>query len=196
MGLPDSFSLPIIGICAAGSKMGKTTLLTRLLPILNSAGVRVSVVKHAHHRFDVDYPGKDSYLIREAGAVQTLVASDKRIALITERERLTERSDEVELAEVLSYVDISVADLVLVEGFKHARIPKIEVYRQTRALPLLSPHLEGVIAVVSDSPLDINLPVIEINHVAQLANFILTHFAFGCRVTDHAFFLPSLNEEP
>lgn len=189
MGLSNTFPLPIIGICAAGSKMGKTTLLTRLIPLLNAAGVRVTVVKHAHHRFDVDYPGKDSYLIREAGAVQTLVASDKRIALITERDRLTEKPDEVELDEVLSYIDASAADLVLVEGFKHAHIPKIEVYREARGLTLLSPQLDGVIAVVSDVPLDIPVPVIDIDNLGQLADFILVHYGLGASSNGPKIFL-------
>lgn len=176
MGLGETFPIPILGVCAAGSQMGKTTLLTRLIPVLVQQGVRVSVVKHAHHRFDVDYPGKDSFRLREAGAVQTLVASDHRIALMTERKRLNAVADEVELAEALTYLDPSAADLVLVEGFKYVAIPKLEVYRQARGLPLMASTLSGVVAIASDVVLDVTLPVMDLDHIDQIAAFILTQF--------------------
>lgn len=106
-------AIPVLGICAAGSNAGKTTLITRLIPELAGRGIRVSVIKHAHHRFDIDHPGKDSYNIREAGAVQTLVASSKRTALMTELSRVTPESEELNLPELISQINPNYADFAM-----------------------------------------------------------------------------------
>jgi len=159
--------LPILGICAAGSNAGKTTLITKLIPELAKRNIRVSVIKHAHHKFDIDHPGKDSYQIREAGAVQTLIASSKRWAL------MTEVASEPDLEALISQINPDFADLILVEGFKQAPIPKIEVHRPSLNMPLLI-GLEGnIVAVASDAPLELSLPVLDLNDVAQIADFIM-----------------------
>ncbi|MES2553671.1 MAG: molybdopterin-guanine dinucleotide biosynthesis protein B, partial [Pseudomonadota bacterium] len=112
---------PILGVCAYGSGMGKTTLLLKLIPELISRGLRISVVKHAHHRFDIDHPGKDSYRLREAGAAQMMIGSSRRWALMTELAEIPATAQvEPELADLLAQMDTKLADLILVEGFRHA----------------------------------------------------------------------------
>jgi molybdopterin-guanine dinucleotide biosynthesis protein MobB len=159
--------LPILGICAAGSNAGKTTLITKLIPELIKRNIRVSVIKHAHHNFDIDYPGKDSYQIREAGAVQTLIASSKRWAL------MTEIANEPNLEELIAQINPEFADLILVEGFKQAPIPKIEVHRPGLDMPLLAGSGVNIIAVASDAKLELSVPVLDLNDIAQIADFIM-----------------------
>lgn len=168
-------SVPVLGICAAGSNCGKTTLLEKLIAKLNNSGIRVSVIKHAHHKFDIDHPGKDSYRIREAGAVQTLVASANRWALMTEMQRTPEPADEAKLEDLIATLNPDYADLILVEGFKSARIPKIEVHRPQLALPLLCLNDDAIIAVASDAELQqpVNIPVLNLNNPQQISDFIL-----------------------
>jgi molybdopterin-guanine dinucleotide biosynthesis adapter protein len=167
--------LPILGICAAGSNSGKTTLLEKLLAELNRRGIRVSVIKHAHHKFDIDYPGKDSYRIREAGAVQTLVASANRRALMTEMQRTPNPADEVNLDELIAALYPDYADLILVEGFKNATIPKIEVHRPQLGMPLLCRDDKQVIAVASDAQIQerVDIPILDLNNPSQITDFIL-----------------------
>jgi molybdopterin-guanine dinucleotide biosynthesis protein B len=165
--------IPVIGICAAGSNAGKTTLITQLIPALAQQQIRTSVIKHAHHRFDIDHPGKDSYQIREAGAAQTLVASNLRWALMTERQHTTDKDKELDLADLLQQFDIRYADLILVEGFKSALIPKIEVYRATMDSPLLAPNDPHIVAVASDMVLNVNVPVLDLNNIPAITDFIL-----------------------
>ncbi len=172
---PTQSAIPVIGICAAGSNAGKTTLITQLIPELAARGVRVSVIKHAHHKFDIDHPGKDSYNIREAGAVQTLVASSKRIALMTELSRVDGNSDELNLADLISQINPNYADLILVEGFKLANIPKIEVHRPSLNMPLLALTTTETIAIASDEEIKCHLPVLNLNKIAEIANFIIHH---------------------
>lgn len=167
--------IPVIGICAAGSNAGKTTLITQLIPALAQQQIRTSVIKHAHHRFDIDHPGKDSYQIREAGAVQTLVASNVRWALMTERQRTQYHAKELDLAELFAQIDISFADLILVEGFKSATIPKIEVYRAGMDLPLLAPTDPHIIAVASDIVVEVAVPVLNLNAISTITAFIMQH---------------------
>jgi len=162
--------LPILGIVAAGSNVGKTTLITHLIPELAKHGVHVSVIKHAHHKFDIDHPGKDSYQIRESGAVQTLIASNQRWAL------MTELVAEPNLDDLIEKIDSYFCDLILVEGFKSANIPKIEVHRPSLNLPLLCALDSSIIAVASDATVDVNIPVLDLNNVAQLADFICAQF--------------------
>ena len=149
------FSLPLIGCCAY-SGTGKTTLLAGLLPRLQSRGLRVAVVKHAHHAFEMDQPGKDSHSLRLAGAHQVLVASRKRMAWV--RELKPERS-EPSLQDALDALDPRGLDLVLVEGFKHEPYPKIELHRPSLGRPLIYPDDENIIAIVTDAPLDFDQTV-------------------------------------
>jgi molybdopterin-guanine dinucleotide biosynthesis protein B len=160
--------IPLLGICAYGSGCGKTTLLTRLIPALQNRGIRISIIKHAHHSFDIDHPGKDSYRLREAGAVQTLLGSSKRWALMTEftHER------EPQLEELAAQLDPAMADLVLVEGFKQARIPKIEVHRPILSHPLLAQHDPLIIAIAADAPINTPLPVLNLNDANEVAAFV------------------------
>lgn len=164
---------PTLGIVAASSNMGKTSVITKLLPIFASYNIRVSVIKHAHHQFDIDHPGKDSFNIRKAGAVQTLVASDQRWALMTEIDRIPDQSNEANLSALLQQINPDYADLILVEGFKHAAIPKIEIHRQNLQLPLLSEEDDSIIAVATDEPLVCKVPQLALNEPATLCQFII-----------------------
>jgi molybdopterin-guanine dinucleotide biosynthesis adapter protein len=165
--------LPILGIVAAGSNAGKTTVITQLLPILANCNIRVSVIKHAHHQFDIDHQGKDSYKIREAGAVQTLIASSKRWALMTEMTRTPAYRDEANLDTLIAQLDCTYADLILVEGFKLASIPKIEVHRPSLGLPLLAKVDPNIIAVASDEAINCSKPVLALNDSQAIGNFIM-----------------------
>jgi molybdopterin-guanine dinucleotide biosynthesis protein MobB len=164
---------PILGICAASSNAGKTTLITQLIPELAKQHIRVSVIKHAHHQFDIDHPGKDSYNIREAGAVQTLIASGTRWALMTEMTRTPHHTDEADLDTLLDQINPSYADLILVEGFKYAEIPKIEVFRASLNRPLLAPTDPNIIAVAADTSLDLAIPTLDLNDISAIADFIM-----------------------
>lgn len=166
-------NLPILGIVASGSNAGKTTLITQLLPELAQRHIRVSVIKHAHHLFDIDHPGKDSYNIREAGAVQTLVASGKRWALMTEMTRTPGYIDEANLDELLQQINPEYADLILVEGFKQAAIPKIEVYRANVNQSILATEDSDIIAVACDTPLELHTPTLDLNDIPAIADFIM-----------------------
>lgn len=177
-------SLPILGIVASGSNAGKTTLITQLIPELVARNIRVSVIKHAHHAFDIDHVGKDSYKIRESGAVQTLIASGRRWALMTEMQRVPKAPNEANfseanLGELITQINEDYADLILVEGFKQAMIhqkpiPKIEVYRPSLDLPLLALTDSNIIAVASDADLSINVPLLDLNNTQQIADFIVS----------------------
>lgn len=165
---------PILGIVASGSNAGKTTLITQLIPELAKRNIRVSVIKHAHHQFDIDHPGKDSYQIREAGAVQTLIASGKRWALMTEMTRTPTHTDEADLNTLLKQFNPDYADLILVEGFKYAEIPKIEVFRVGLGKPLLAPTDQNIIAVAADTQLDLAIPTLDLNNISIIADFIMS----------------------
>ncbi|WP_434361425.1 bifunctional molybdopterin-guanine dinucleotide biosynthesis adaptor protein MobB/molybdopterin molybdotransferase MoeA [Parasalinivibrio latis] len=159
-------SLPILGF-AAFSGTGKTTLLEALLPKLVETGIRVAMVKHAHHEFDVDKPGKDSYRLRKAGASQMLISSRFRHALMTETPDF-----EPSLNQILSRLDQSAADLVLVEGFKRENFPKIELHREAVGKPWLYPEDSNIIAIASDSTPDSQLPLLNINDIDSITAFI------------------------
>lgn len=159
--------MKIFGI-AGWSGSGKTTLLTKLIPALIARGVTVSTIKHAHHEFDVDKPGKDSYRHREAGASEVLVTSTRRWALMHE---FTEHREPV-LDELVSR--LSPVDLVLVEGFKFDRHPKLEIHRPSIGKALLSPQDEFVVAVASDEKLPgLKVPLLDLNDIEGIAEFIL-----------------------
>jgi molybdopterin-guanine dinucleotide biosynthesis adapter protein len=156
---------------AAFSGTGKTTLLARLLPVLTGRGLRIGMIKHAHHSFDIDQPGKDSYVLRKAGAGQMLIASEKRWALMVEHEVPAEPR----LSELIARLDQSRLDLILVEGFKRESFPKIELHRPALGHPLLFPNDPGIIAVALDAALNPEpaVPVLDINSPQQIAGFIL-----------------------
>lgn len=160
---------PVLGF-AAYSGAGKTTLLTKLLPLLTARGIRVGMIKHAHHSFDIDRPGKDSYELRQAGARQMLVASARREALIIDK---TE-TGEPDLEQLITRLDQEVLDLILVEGFKNVPFPKIEVFRVTVGKPAIYPDDDSVIAITTDGELPIhsNLPVLDINNPEAVAAFV------------------------
>lgn len=162
--------VPVLGI-AAYSGTGKTTLLRKLLPMLRGRGLRVGMVKHAHHSFDIDVPGKDSYELRKAGAVQMLVASRHRWALVTEMGDV----GEPRLAELLARLDQSALDLILVEGFKAEAFPKIELHRPSLGHPLLHPLDRSIVAVAADAPFEPAgaIALLDLNRPGQIAEFIL-----------------------
>ncbi|CNF11060.1 molybdopterin-guanine dinucleotide biosynthesis protein MobB [Yersinia nurmii] len=158
---------PLLGI-AAYSGTGKTTLLKQLIPLLRQRGIRVGLIKHTHHNMDVDTPGKDSYELRKAGADQTLVASDKRWALMTE----TPDNPSLDLQYLASRLDANNIDLVLVEGFKHEPINKIALYRAAVGKPFSGVIDKHVIALASDEPAPTDLPQLDINQPYHIADFI------------------------
>lgn len=163
------YPIPLLGF-SAWSGTGKTTLLRRLLPLLKEQGLAVGVIKHAHHSFEIDQPGKDSFELRSAGADQVLVVSRRRMALIRE---LPETRREPELEEVLAGLDPEGLDLLLVEGYKHAAFPKIELHRRALGRPLLHPQDPHIVAVACDSPLETGLPQLDLNRPQQIAAFVL-----------------------
>ena len=160
--------LPVLGFCGF-SGAGKTTLLTKLIPALKAQDIRASVIKHAHHTFDNDQPGKDSYKLREAGSAQTLIASSQRWALMTETPTIEREPD---LKYLLTQIDSQLADIVLVEGFKDEAICKIEVYRAALNKPLLSTQDPHIIAVASDTALSIKQQQIDLNNIDAMVGFI------------------------
>ena len=163
--------IPVLGF-AAFSGTGKTTLLTRLIPLLREQDIRIGVIKHAHHKFEIDYPGKDSYELRKAGAQQMLIASASRMALIREYEQDTEP----QLADLVTKLDQTMLDIILVEGFRHVPFPRIELHRSALRKPLLCLDDESIIALASDAPLNvqIKIPVLDLNNPQQIATFIQT----------------------
>ncbi len=154
---------------AGFSGSGKTTLIEALIPRFVMEGLRVSLIKHAHHEFDIDRPGKDSYRHREAGATEVMLASAKRWVLM--HELRSER--EPELPQLLER--FAPCDLVLVEGFKRQPIPKLEIHRTAAAKPLLFRHDEHIIAIATDEPLDTILPQFALEDYDAIAEFILLH---------------------
>jgi molybdopterin-guanine dinucleotide biosynthesis adapter protein len=155
---------------AGWSGSGKTTLLVRLLPELVGRGILVSTVKHAHHRFDVDQPGKDSWRHREAGAHEVMVSSAQRWALMHEHRGAAEAN----LDELICHM--SPVDLVVVEGFKTHPHPKLEVHRPGLGKPLLCRDDPYIVALASDGPVDgVRVPLLPLDDVAAIAGFILAH---------------------
>ncbi|WP_155762275.1 molybdopterin-guanine dinucleotide biosynthesis protein MobB [Citrobacter europaeus] len=160
--------IPLLAI-AAWSGTGKTTLLKKLIPELRARGISPGLIKHTHHNMDVDTPGKDSYELRKAGAAQTLVASQQRWALMVE----TPEEPELDLAYLVSRMDASTLDMVLVEGFKHEPVAKIVLFRDGCGhSPEELAIDEYVIAVASDVPLAVDVPLLDINDIQQLTDFI------------------------
>ncbi len=167
--LPSSRILGIAGY----SGSGKTTLLEKVIPLLRQHGLRISVIKHAHHNFDIDRPGKDSFRHREAGAQEVLIVSGHRWAL------MHELRDEPEptLDELVQR--LSPCDLLLVEGYKFSAIPKLEVHRTETGHPLLYPNDPQIIAVVTDSKEPLPVATLDIDAPQQVTDHILTYFSLN-----------------
>ncbi len=164
----------LVGL-AGWSGSGKTTLLSRLVPELIGYGLRVSTIKHAHHAFDIDQPGKDSYVHRMSGASEVLVSSANRWALMHE----LRGAREPDLDQLLA--KLAPVDLVLVEGFKRHPHPKLEVFRRANGKPLLAPNDPSILAVASDGAVtETTLPVLNIDDVPAIASFILSRSAMAC----------------
>lgn len=159
-------TLPLLAI-AAWSGTGKTTLLQQVIPQLKARGIRPGLIKHTHHQMEIDTPGKDSYLLRKAGADQVIVASSHRWALMCETPEAR-----LDLRYLVSRMDARLLDMVLVEGFKDEPVPKIILWRagvKGEDLPLLDEH---VIAVASDSRFDTDVPLLDLNRPDEITAFI------------------------
>ena len=155
---------------------GKTGLMERLITEFTARGLTVSSIKHAHHSFDIDHPGRDSYRHRDAGARQVLLASRNRWALMHE----LRDEDEPSLGDLLK--QLSPVDLVLIEGYKRDRHPKIEAHRKETGQPLIAPEDETIVAVASDTSVAIDRPVLDLNDTACDCEFHRTTFGIGCLI--------------
>lgn len=166
-------SVPVLGF-AAYSGSGKTTLLRKLIPLLRQNGLRLAVIKHAHHKVEIDKPGKDSYELRKAGAGQVLLATAQRWALMVEEDV----GGDPDLQIMLNRLDTSSLDFILVEGFRHVPFPKIELHRTALGKPPIYPQDSSIIAVATDSelPAPTDLPVLDINNPGEIQDFILQRF--------------------
>lgn len=164
---------PILGFAAA-SGTGKTTLLVQLIPLLKQHGLRVGLIKHSHHSFDVDQPGKDSHRLRMAGAAPVMLVSKYRYAIMYEFETPMEPS----LDRQLQILDQSGLDLILVEGFKAENFPKIELHRPSLQRPLLFPHDPNIIALASDGPVEAppHVTKLDLNRADLIARFIIERY--------------------
>jgi molybdopterin-guanine dinucleotide biosynthesis protein B len=165
--------IPLLGF-AAFSGTGKTTLLTQIIPLLKHHGLRIGLIKHSHHNFQIDQPGKDSFRLREAGASPVMLISTHRRAIITEISPI----QEPRLDDQLRLFDQSELDLILVEGFKAEQFPKIELHRPSLNKPLLYPNDPDIMAIASDRPLETPdyLTQLDINQPEMIAAFILNQF--------------------
>ena len=165
--------VPILGF-AAYSGTGKTTLLEQLIPILKAQGLRIGLIKHSHHNFQIDQPGKDSFRLREAGASPVMLVSSHRRAIITEFQEVKVTN----LDEELLVFNQAGLDLILVEGFKDTQFPKIELHRPSLNKPLLYPNDPSIIAVATDAPLVApnKLIQLDLNQPELIANFIAQQF--------------------
>ncbi|HEY6025770.1 MAG TPA: molybdopterin-guanine dinucleotide biosynthesis protein B [Pseudolabrys sp.] len=157
----------IIGL-AGWSGSGKTTLITKLIPCLIARGLRVSTLKHAHHGFDLDQPGKDSFMHRVAGATEVIVSSARRFAI------LHELRDEPEWNLGALVAKMSAVDLVMVEGFKRDAFPKIEIHRAENGKPLIHPDDPHIVAIASDTPLPhVTVPVVDLDDINAISDLVL-----------------------
>lgn len=167
MNAPITDSMRIIGL-AGWSGSGKTTLITKLIPRLTARGITVSTLKHAHHGFDLDQPGKDSFFHRAAGATEVIISSARRWAI------LHELRDETEWDLRALVSKISPVDLVLVEGFKRDAFPKLEIHRAANGKPLIHPEDPHIVAIASDVALpQARVPVIDLDDVEAIADLLL-----------------------
>ena len=167
-------SVPILGFVAA-SGTGKTTLLKNLIALFKTNNYRLAVIKHSHHDFEIDKPGKDSYELRTAGADQMLIASKHRWALISENHC---KDNDVDLNTLLHHLDQRKLDLILVEGFKYEHYPKIELFRGAHNQTSLATSDPDIIAIATDAPHDIDdkMKCLDLNNTEQLFKFIIQYF--------------------
>jgi molybdopterin-guanine dinucleotide biosynthesis protein B len=162
-------AMRIVGL-AGWSGSGKTTLITKVLPVLIARGNKVSTLKHAHHGFDLDQPGKDSFMHRASGATEVVISSARRWAVLHE----LRDEEEWDLPALLSKA--SRVDLVLVEGFKRDPFPKIEIFRKANGKPPLHPDDPHIVAIASDAPVpETKLPAIDLNDIEAVADALLKH---------------------
>lgn len=162
-------TMRIIGL-AGWSGSGKTTLISKLIPCLRARGLRVSTLKHAHHGFDLDKPGKDSFVHRESGATEVIISSARRWAILHE----LRDEEEWNMADLVA--KMSPVDLVLVEGFKRDAFPKLEIHRAENGKPLLYPDDPHIVAVACDTQLaDVKIPVADLNDIDAIADLLLKH---------------------
>ena len=166
--------IPMIGF-SAYSGTGKTTLLKQVIPLLKEKGLRVAVIKHAHHHFDLDQPGKDSFELRKAGADKTIICTTTRMAVITEFET---PEAEPSLQDIVDTINPADFNLILVEGYKHLPIPKIELHRESVGKPYLYHEDSNIIAIACDAelPEPTDIPVLDINDVQGIADLICERF--------------------
>jgi molybdopterin-guanine dinucleotide biosynthesis protein B len=157
---------------AGWSGSGKTTLIEQLIPRFVKRGLKVSLIKHAHHSFDVDHPGKDSYRHREAGCSEVIVVSEKRWAIMHELRGEPEPSLEEQIKRV------SPCDLLLVEGHKRFPLPKLEIWRKVNAKPLLYPEDRHIVAIAADAAVETELPRFDLNDCDSISDFILSYNGF------------------
>jgi len=165
------YAKPLLGF-AAYSGTGKTTLLLKLIPELKQRGLRIAVIKHAHHNFDMDTPGKDSYELRKAGAVPMLICSSNRTVITIENEIETEPT----LQEILKHIPADSVDMILVEGFKKWPFTKIELHRDVTGKPLMFTEDKNIIAIAHDNAMPLNntnLPQLDINNIKAIADFVI-----------------------
>ena len=165
-----NYPIPLLGIVAY-SGTSKTTLLERLIPCLKAKGVRIAAVKHSHHDFEIDKQGKDSDRLRKSGASQVLLASQYRTALIIEEDGKTEP----DLQQQLNRLDINSIDLVLVEGFRHFELPKLEVHRPSLQKPMLCTDDKNIIALACDEQpkVEIDIPTLPLNDEQYICDYII-----------------------
>ncbi len=174
----DTSQPPVVGIAAYQKNAGKTRLMAELIRLASEHGLRVAAIKHAHHSFDIDHTGKDSHVMRKNGAHQVLIASRKRWVLMAET---PDNELDPPLEALLARLDLATVDLVLVEGLRHAPIPKIEVYRDEQGAPFLHAEDDTVVAIACDRSvsLDTGLPRLDINRPDAVLAFIQEQFMPG-----------------
>ena len=170
-------AMRIIGL-AGWSGSGKTTLVTKVIPVLVRRGLKVATVKHAHHEFDTDQPGKDSWLHRQAGASEVAIVSSRRWAIVHEL------SDEAEPPLLDMLAKLSPVDLVIIEGFKRQSHPKLEVFRAAVGKPLLHPDDDCIVAIATDTPLpQAQVPVLMLDDIEAIANVLVAEALPRERIT-------------
>ncbi|MDT4291967.1 molybdopterin-guanine dinucleotide biosynthesis protein B [Methylomonas sp. MO1] len=167
------FSPSVLGFAAA-SGTGKTSLLTKLIPMLKAHNLEIGVIKHSHHDFEIDQPGKDSFRLREAGATPVMLVSRHRRAVISE----LSADNDISLTEQLALFPNAGLDLILVEGFRHESYPKIELCRPSLGKPLLYPEDPSIIAIASDETVltPPGLPCLDLNDAEAIAKFVIEIF--------------------
>jgi len=162
--------IPILSFVGR-SKTGKTTLIEKLIPLLNERNLEVAVIKHHHRDFEIDIPGKDTYRHKKAGAHAVIISSPEKIALVEDTGR------DLSIEEIVSKYGID-ADIILTEGFKNADMPKIEVYGNTKDMPPVCINDKNLLAVVSDLPVEVSVPVFSRDDIEGIADFLLSRFTF------------------